>query len=79
MRKPGDLLHVHDSDAAAMPLQADYQQAAQQLVPLINRVADGEHLTLRQLADIGLNGWRLLDGLLNAPYDTGCDHNEYAP
>jgi hypothetical protein len=69
MLKPVDLLHVQDSDSAAPPLRADYQQAARRLVPLINRVADGENLTLRQLADIGLNGWRLLDGLLNAPYD----------
>ena len=71
MRKLGDLLYVNDSAAAAIPLHADYQQAAQQLAPLISRVAEGERLTLRQLADIGLNGWRLLDGLLNAPYDTG--------
>jgi hypothetical protein len=73
MLKPVDLLYVQDSDAAAAPLRADYQQAAQQLAPLINRIADGENLTLRQLADIGLNGWRLLDGLLNAPYETDAE------
>lgn len=70
MRKPVDLLHVQDSDPAVTHAQTDYQQAAQQLAPLIDRVANGEDLTLRQLADIGLNGWRLLDGLLNAPFDT---------
>ncbi|GAA0953109.1 hypothetical protein [Virgisporangium aurantiacum] len=70
MLKPVDLLHVQDSDAAVTPSQADFQQAAQELAPLIDRVANGEDLTLRQLADIGLNGWRLLDGLLNTPYHT---------
>jgi hypothetical protein len=70
MLKPVDLLYVQDSDSTAPPLRADYQQAARRLVPLINRVADGENLTVRQLADIGLDGWRLLDGLLNAPYET---------
>jgi hypothetical protein len=62
-----DLLHRTDPDAVAAPGPADYRLAAQRLAPLVNRVANGEDLTVKQLADVALAGWQLLDGLLNAP------------
>lgn len=67
MPRPVDLLHRTDPDAATAPGHADYRQAAQRLAPLVSRVANGDELTVKQLADVALAGWQLLDALLNTP------------
>jgi len=65
--RPADLLYRTDPNAGAALGHADYRRAAQRLAPLVSRVANGDELTVKQLADVALAGWQLLDGLLNAP------------
>jgi hypothetical protein len=66
--RPVDLLHRTDP-AVEAPVRADYRLAARRLAPLVTQVANGDELTVKQLADVVLAGWQLLDGLLNAPAD----------
>jgi hypothetical protein len=65
--RPVDLLYRTDPAAIEAPVRADYRLAARRLAPLVTRVANGDELTVKQLADVALAGWQLVDALLNAP------------
>jgi hypothetical protein len=63
--RPADLLHRTEPAGTGDVDRVDYRVAARRLAPLIDRLANGDELTVKQMADVALAGWQLIDGLLN--------------